>query len=145
MRRNPLVRAFRVDRATLAALEATLTLYRDPAVARREIPTLAMLAAPVEQLRRRGARALRALRDAAIEAELVDSVSAVGAGAFPTVGLPSVALALDGDAERWSTRLRAGVPPVVGRVREGRMLLDLRTVPDDVVNDLVSAVAHAHG
>jgi len=145
MRRNPLARAFRVDRATLAALEATLTLYRDPAVARREIPTLAMIAAPIEPLRERGARALRALRDAAIEAELVDSVSAVGAGAFPAVELPSVAIALDGDAERWSARLRAGNRPVVGRVQDGRMRLDLRTVPDDTIDDLVSAVTHAHG
>jgi L-seryl-tRNA(Ser) seleniumtransferase len=145
MRRNPLARAFRVDRATLAALEATLALYRDPVVARREIPTLAMLATPVEQLRQRAERALEALERRGTPASIVESKAAVGAGAFPTAELPSVALALGGDAERWSARLRAGDPPVVGRVREDRLLLDLRTVPDDVLATLVDAVVLANG
>ena len=145
MRRNPLLRAFRVDRATLAALEATLALYHDPGVARREIPTLAMLAASLTDINHRAEGALQSLRERGVEAELVESASAVGAGAFPTIELPSAALALPGDAERWSTRLRAGDPPVVGRVRDGRLLLDLRAVPDDAIGLLVSAVAHAHG
>jgi L-seryl-tRNA(Ser) seleniumtransferase len=145
MRRNPLARAFRVDRATLAALEATLSLYRDPEVARRELPTLAMLAAPVGALRARGERVLRALLEQGVDAALVDSTAAVGAGAFPTAELPSVAIALDGDAERWSARLRAGDPAVVGRVHDGRLLLDLRTVAVDVIDTLVEAVKHAHG
>ena len=76
---------------------------------------------------------------------MVDSPPAVGAGPFPTVQLSSVALALDGDAERWSARLRAGNPPVVGRVHDDRLLLDLRTVPDDAVEALVSAVELANG
>ena len=145
LRRNPLVRALRVDRATLAALEATLSLYRDPDVALREIPTLAMLAAPLEEIRHRAGRAARALRARGVSADEVDSTAAVGAGAFPTAELPSVALALDGDAEGWSARLRAGDPPVVGRVRDARFLLDLRTVPDDSLDALVSAVAGADG
>ena len=145
MRRNPLARAFRVDRATLAALESTLALYRDPETARREIPTLAMLAIPVEQLRTRAERARQALQERDVPASIVDSTSAVGAGAFPATELPSVALALDGNAERWSARLRAGDPPVVGRVRDDRLLLDLRTVPDDAVEALVSAVVLANG
>jgi L-seryl-tRNA(Ser) seleniumtransferase len=145
MRRNPLARAFRVDRATLAALEATLALYRDPEVARREIPTLAMLAAPLAQVRRRAERAHEALQRRGVPCSMVDSAAAVGAGAFPTVQLPSVSLALDGDAERWSARLRAGNPPVVGRVHDDRLLLDLRTVPDDAVEALVSAVELANG
>jgi L-seryl-tRNA(Ser) seleniumtransferase len=145
MRRNPLVRALRVDRATLAALEATLALYRDPDVARREIPTLAMLAASVATVRQRAERAAQALVSLGVQATLVDSSAAVGAGAFPTTELPSVALSLDGDAERWSARLRAGEPPVVGRVHDGRLLLDLRTVTDDALDALVAAVTHAHG
>ena len=145
MRRNPLVRAFRVDRATLAALEATLSLYRDPDVARREIPTLAMLSAPIAEVRRRAEHASRALHARGVSAALVDSSAAVGAGAFPTAKLPSVALALDGDVERWSACLRAGEPPVVGRVHDGRLLLDLRTVADDALDLLVNAVTHAHG
>jgi L-seryl-tRNA(Ser) seleniumtransferase len=145
MRRNPLARAFRVDRATLAALEATLALYRDPDVARREIPTLAMLATPVEQLRRRAERAHGELEGRGVRSSVVESTAAVGAGAFPTAELPSVALALEGDAEHWSARLRAGDPPVVGRVRDDRLLLDLRTVPDDAVDTLVHAVVRANG
>jgi L-seryl-tRNA(Ser) seleniumtransferase len=145
MRRNPLARAFRVDRATLAALEATLSLYRDPGVARREIPTLAMLAVSLEALRARGERAVSALIARGVKATLVESTAAVGAGAFPTAELPSVAIALDGDAERWSTRLRAGELPVVGRVHDGRLLLDLRAVAGDAIDTLVHAVAHANG
>lgn len=145
MRRNPLVRAFRVDRATLAALEATLALYRDPASARREIPVLAMLAAPIDAIRARAERTRAALQDHGVQCAIVESTAAVGAGAFPTAELPSVALALGGDAERWSAHLRAGDPPVVGRVQEGRLLLDLRTVPGHAVEDLVNTVVQAHG
>jgi L-seryl-tRNA(Ser) seleniumtransferase len=82
---------------------------------------------------------------AGIACELVDSESSVGAGAFPTAKLPSVALALAGDAERWASALRAGEPAVVGRVNEGRFLLDLRTVPADAVSVLAAAVVAAHG
>ena len=145
MRHNPLARAFRVDRATLAALEATLALYRDPEVARREIPALAMLATPVGQLRRRAEHARAELERRGVQSRIVESTGAVGAGAFPTAELPSVALALDGDAEHWSARLRVGDPPVVGWVRDDRLLLDLRTVPDDAVETLVNAVVLANG
>jgi L-seryl-tRNA(Ser) seleniumtransferase len=69
----------------------------------------------------------------------------VGAGAFPTAELPSVALALGGDAERWSAALRAGDPAVVGRARDGRFLLDLRAVPDESLPALVAAVEAARG
>ena len=145
MRRNPLARAFRVDRATLAALEATLALYRDPDLARRDIPVLRMLAAPLDEIRQRAQHVLSAVREGGVRSDLVESTATVGAGAFPTAELPSVALALDGDAERWSARLRAGDPPVVGRVHSGRLLLDLRTVPIETMDALVSAVVHAHG
>jgi L-seryl-tRNA(Ser) seleniumtransferase len=143
MRANPLARSYRVDKMTLAALEATLTLYREPAVARREIPTLALLCAPVSEVRARGERCAAALRDAGVSCTLQDDTATVGAGAFPTAALPSAAIALDGDAERWATALRAGEPAVVGRVREGRLLLDLRTVPDADVPALTAAVVAA--
>ena len=145
MRANPLARSYRVDKLTLAALEATLALYRDPAAARREIPTLAFLSAPIAVVRQRATRCLDALRHAGVECTITDSLASVGAGAFPTTTLPSVALALAGDAERWAVALRAGDPPVVGRVQEGRLLLDVRTVPDADVAALVSAVVAAHG
>jgi L-seryl-tRNA(Ser) seleniumtransferase len=145
MRANPLARSYRVDKLTLAALEATLALYREPAVARREIPTLAMLGAPVTEVRERATRCLGALRDAGVECTMMDSSASVGAGAFPSATLPSVALTLAGDAERWAAALRAGEPAVVGRVQDGQMLLDLRAVPDDDVSTLVSAVVTARG
>jgi L-seryl-tRNA(Ser) seleniumtransferase len=145
MRQNPLARSYRVDKMTLAALEATLALYREPEAARREIPTLAMLGATLAELRARGAECVRLVREAGVECELVDSESSVGAGAFPTAVLPSVAVALPGDAERWSAELRAGDPAVVGRVHEGRLLLDLRAVPTKDVPTLADAVVAANG
>ena len=129
MRKNPLTRALRVDKLTLAALEATLSLYREPARALREIPTLALLTAPAERLRER-AESLRAeLSRAGVAAEVVPSEGSVGGGAFPTARLPSFALALAGDARALDARLRSAPLPVVGRIAEGRLLLDLRSLP----------------
>jgi L-seryl-tRNA(Ser) seleniumtransferase len=144
MRENPLARSYRVDKLTLAALEATLALYREPADARREIPTLAMLGAPLSVVLERAERALRMLVSAEVECVLVDTSSNVGGGAFPLVQLPSVAIALSGDAERWAAALRAGDPAVIGRVHEGHMLLDLRAVTDGMLDVLVAAVVAAH-
>ena len=144
MRRNPLARSYRVDKLTLAALEATLALYRDPAVARREIPTLALLGASLGAVRARAERAAALLAQAGIGCEIVDSVGSVGAGAFPLKKLPSVAIALEGHAEEWSATLRAGAPAVVGRVHDGRLLLDFRAIPDDMVQALVGAILAAH-
>jgi L-seryl-tRNA(Ser) seleniumtransferase len=145
MRANPLARSYRVDKVTLAALEATLALYREPEVAKREIPTLALLRAPMALVRARAALCLDALRDAGVDCELVESTASVGAGAFPTATLPSAALALAGDAERWAAALRAGEPAVVGRVQDGRMLIDLRAVPDHDVPALLSTLVAARG
>ncbi|MEP6992579.1 MAG: L-seryl-tRNA(Sec) selenium transferase, partial [bacterium] len=140
MRANPLARSYRVDKITLAALEATLTLYRDPARAMCEIPTLALLGAPLELVRARASRAADRLRDAGIDATVIDSVGSVGAGAFPLTQLPSAAVALDGNPERWAAALRAGAPAVVGRVLDGRLLLDFRTIPDADVDAMIEAV-----
>ena len=145
MRTNPLARSYRVDKTTLAALEATLSLYRDPGAARREIPTLVMLGAPAATIRARAERCLAMLRESGIEGALVDTTAAVGAGAYPTTELPSIAVALEGAAERWSVALRSGASAVVGRVHDGRLLLDLRTVPDDAVGTLIRAVVAANG
>ena len=144
MRKNPLARSYRVDKLTLAALEATLTLYREPAIAMRDIPTLALLGAPVRAVRERATRAASMLRAAGIGCELTESVSSVGAGAFPLVQLPSVAIALDGTAGKWAAALRSGNPAVVGRVHDGRMFLDFRAIPDGDVETLVDSVRAAH-
>ncbi|HKH94495.1 MAG TPA: L-seryl-tRNA(Sec) selenium transferase [Gemmatimonadaceae bacterium] len=143
MRRNPLARSYRVDKLTLAALEATLALYREPARALREIPTLALLAATPDDLRARADALRRTLADERIAAETVSSAGSVGAGAFPDAELPGAAVALDGEAERWARRLRAGALAVVGRVHDGRFQLDLRAVPERDLPDLARAVVAA--
>lgn len=129
VRENPLTRALRVDKITLAALEATLALYRDPSVALREVPVLGMLGRGVTELRARA----NALRDRLgdIRAEIVESVASVGGGAFPNTSIPSVAIALGGNAQQLEERLRLGEPSVIGRIADGRLLLDLRTIRPD--------------
>jgi L-seryl-tRNA(Ser) seleniumtransferase len=115
LRRHPAARALRVDKLTLAALEATLRGPRPP-VARA-------LAVEQPELRRRTDDLIRALPG--IDAEAVDTVAAVGGGGAPGVELPSVAVSLPA---AYAAKLRAGQPPVVGRVVRGRCLLDLRTL-----------------
>src|SRR5712691_4898996 len=136
--KNPLNRALRIDKFTVAALEATLYAY-DAGEALETIPTLRMLTEPRAAIRRR-ARGL--LRRVPVEIQtrlgmmLVDATSEVGGGALPTVELPTAALAL-GNSERrpqdLDERLRAARPPVLGRLLDDRLLLDFRTVlPADV-------------
>ncbi len=141
LRKNPLARALRVDKLTLAALEATLALYRDPMRAARTIPTLAMLTAPIDRVRARAARAREALEQRGVRASIVDTEATVGGGAFPTARIPSAALALDGRADDIEARLRGGDPPVIARIADGRVLLDLRSVPESLDDRLVDAVA----
>jgi L-seryl-tRNA(Ser) seleniumtransferase len=129
-RRNPLARAVRADKLTLAGLAATLRLYRDPATARREIPVLRMLGESAATVAER-ARRLAAALPAAARAEVVATRAAVGGGAFPGVLLPSAGVALDPGrlgATALAERLRRAAVPVVGVVARGRVILDLRTV-----------------
>ena len=138
--RHPLARALRVDKLTLAALEATLALHRDPATARREIPALAMLAADPDALRLRAERLRDRLLADGVGSRVVPSEGSVGGGAFPAARLPSWAVALYGDPQPTEAALRAGALPVVGRIADGRVLLDLRGVPaadDDLLADAV--------
>jgi L-seryl-tRNA(Ser) seleniumtransferase len=129
VRANPLVRSYRVDKLTLAALEATLALYRDPRRALWEIPVLAMLTASREAVRERAGHLCAALVTTGTAACVVDTDASVGGGAFPGAHVPSAAVAVGGDADRIERELRAGDPPVVARVADGHVLLDLRTVP----------------
>ena len=122
--RHPLARALRIDKLSLAALEATLQLHRDPSEARRAIPVLAMLTAPEEELAARAER----IAEGFPEAEIVRAVARVGGGALPLLELEGPAVAVDA---RLHHELRAGDPPVVGRVHEGRLLLDPRTMTDE--------------
>lgn len=144
-RRNPLCRALRVDKLTLAALEATLSLYRDPQRAVAEIPALAMLTAPVAQLRTRAESLGARLGAQAIAAEVIETEATVGGGAFPTARIPSAAVALSGDAQALDARLRAGELPVVGRIERDRLHLDLRSVPTPFDAALGDAIVRALG
>jgi L-seryl-tRNA(Ser) seleniumtransferase len=135
LRRHPLQRALRADKLTLAALEGTLGLLVDPELARREIPVLRMLHEPVEPVKERAER-LAGL----IGGEVEETVARVGGGALPLAELPSVACAIE---EAVAALLREGEPPVVGIVRDGRLLLDARTLTDDEVDEVARAVLRA--
>ena len=129
LRRNPLARSYRVDKLTLAALEATLALYRDPSRAMTDIPTLAMLGASVEALRGRAVALRDSLGEMGKLVHVAESEASVGGGAFPTARIPSIALMIDSDATELGRRLRLGEPAVIGRLTDARLLLDLRSVP----------------
>jgi L-seryl-tRNA(Ser) seleniumtransferase len=135
-RRHPLARAVRIDKLSLAALHATLSLYRDPELARGELPVLAMLDAPPDALDVRARRLAEGCGG-----EVVASTAKVGGGALPLLELPGPAVAIDVSL---AEPLRAGDPPVIGRISEGRLLLDVRTLTDDEA-DLAAAAVRAAG
>ena len=137
--RNPLNRALRIDKFTIAALEATLYAY-EAGTALETIPTLRMLTGPLASIRRRALKVLARTGPAAVRAlgaAVIESSSQVGGGALPTVELPSAVIALgtrERPAEGLDEALRTGHPPVLGRLLDDRLLLDCRTVlPADVV------------
>ncbi|MCU0579746.1 MAG: L-seryl-tRNA(Sec) selenium transferase [Desulfobacterota bacterium] len=134
LRANPLNRALRIDKLTLAALEATLHLYRRPEQALRDIPTLRLLTAPPAALRRRARRLLRYLTGperTAVSLEVLPTQSQVGGGALPLSRLSSYALALvplKGKVNDLEAHFRAHTIPIIGRIEDDRLLLDLRTL-----------------
>ncbi len=132
LRRHPLHRALRADKLGLAALEGTLLLYLDPARALREVPVLRMLHEDATVIRARAAR----LADA-VGGEVEETVARVGGGALPLAELPSFACAVE---ETLAAPLRAHEPPVIGIVRDGRLLLDCRTLSGDEVDEVAAAV-----
>ena len=141
IRSNPLTRSYRVDKLTLAALEATLALYREPARAIREIPALAQLTADVATLKQRAERLAAAIGDPRVS--VVETVSSVGGGAFPTATILSAALRVNAPAEKVERRLRGRDPAIVARISEGMVVLDLRTVFVTDEEELVRAVRAA--
>jgi L-seryl-tRNA(Ser) seleniumtransferase len=151
LRRHPLCRAFRVDKATLAALEATLRLHRDPEGAIRRIPVLTRLAATREEIRER-CEALTAeiATRCAGRAEVSHGPreGRVGGGTFPGHAVPSWGVAVrpsDRDPDGLAGRLRHGEPAVIGRVEDGAWWMDLRTVDPGEEAVLLDAVAGALG
>ena len=142
-RRNPLTRALRVDKLTLAALEATLSLYRDPERAVREVPVLAMMTASVDQLRARAERAATIIRAAGVPCDVVTSEAAVGGGAFPTARLESAAITFDANARDVERKLRTAAEPIIGRIIDGRLRLDLRSIAPAQDDAFAAAVVRA--
>lgn len=132
LRRHPLHRALRIDKLSLAALVGTLLLYLEPGRALREVPVLRMLHEDPASVRARAERLA-----AAVGGEVEETVARVGGGALPLAELPSFACALE---ESLAGPLRLGEPPVVGIVRDGRLLLDCRTLGDDELEQVISAV-----
>jgi len=132
LRRHPLHRALRLDKLSLAALEGTLALYLDQEQAFREIPVLRMLREPAARVRARAERLA-----AAVGGEVEETVARVGGGAMPLAELPSFACAVE---EPLAAALRAADPPVIGVVRDGRTLLDCRTLTDAEADEVASAV-----
>jgi len=141
VRKNPLTRSYRVDKLTLAALEATLALYRDPPRALREIPALSQLTASVDALRRRAERIRTSVGSSRVTT--VDSNASVGGGAFPDVRIPSIAIAVSENAVSVEHALRSGDPAIIARVSEDRVLIDLRAVFPAEDDEIVSALSAA--
>ena len=121
-RADPIARAVRADKLTLAALEATLALYRDPEVARTEIPVLRMLTETKDTLKRRSERLNEGVKNGVV----VEGDSEVGGGSFPGAKLPTWLVRLPD--EHLAEKLRANDPPIIARVADGRTLLDPRTI-----------------
>ncbi len=140
-RRDPLARALRLGRLPLVALEATVALYLEGRL--DEIPALAALRRPVAEVRARAESWCAALCARGVEATVVDLEGAVGGGALAEAPVASAGVAIEGDAEALASRLRAGEPPVVGRIHQGRLLLDARTVLPGEDAALLAAVAIA--
>ncbi|HKV89208.1 MAG TPA: L-seryl-tRNA(Sec) selenium transferase [Candidatus Dormibacteraeota bacterium] len=142
MTRHPLARAVRVDKLTLAALEATLRLRLSART--DEIPVERMLRASAEDLRRRAALWSVKLAERGVTTSLAEGESAVGGGSLPGHGLPTVLLAVAGPASRLARALRLGQPPVIARIDKDSCCLDPRTVlrgEDEVLIDAVEAAA----
>jgi L-seryl-tRNA(Ser) seleniumtransferase len=140
LRKNPLARAMRVDKLTLSALEATLRIYLEPERAPKEIPILAMLTAPASEIESRAESVAARLRAAGMEVKVVESSASVGGGAFPTAAIPSRAIALSRSPQEAEMKLRLGEPAVIGRISEGNLLLDLRSVLPHEDGPLTAAI-----
>jgi L-seryl-tRNA(Ser) seleniumtransferase len=145
LKRHPLNRALRIDKMTLAALEATLRHYIDPAAAVREIPTLRMITTPQQEVNRRARRLLRQLKGAiggdwsvSVEAD----VSEVGAGALPLTKIPTRVIRVRSvrmSATEVEQSFRQQDPAVLGRIQQDAFLLDMRMVQDDELFEVVQA------
>jgi L-seryl-tRNA(Ser) seleniumtransferase len=148
VRRNPLTRALRIDKLTLAALEYTLRLYRDEERAVAVIPTLRMLTSSQDAIGDKAnllAQGLTAINDSRLEYSTVKRSSKTGGGALPLLELPSqcIRLRIQGlSTSRVEKNLRNNNPPIIGRIEEDYYILDMRTIQEDEVSIIKNAIAN---
>jgi L-seryl-tRNA(Ser) seleniumtransferase len=146
---NPLTRALRIDKLTLAALESTLLLYLDEKMAMEEIPTLRMLKIDLAVLKRRGRRLLRRLSEGVKKKTtptLKEDISQVGGGALPLQELPTIVVSLkpvDFSVNHLEESIRKGHPPIISRISKDELILDMRTVSDEEIPLLAQALEEA--
>ncbi len=146
VRQNPLARALRIDKMTLAALEATLRLYRDEKKAVRTIPTLRMLTMDPDEIENRASRiaeSLNAIGDSRLQIALIDLPSKAGGGALPLLDLPSKCLRIMIQGMSVNTleqNMRRHTPPIIGRIEDDAFVVDPRTLRDDDLPIIRSAV-----
>ncbi len=150
MAKNPLMRAMRVDKVTLAALAATLELYRHPDQAIEQIPLLKLLSTNLENLENRAGRTAQQMTTARhiATAEAVRGQAQLGGGSVPAQSIPTWCVQLTPDGmslDELARRLRMGSPPIFGRIHQNHLLLDLRTVFAHQDISLVEAVMAIEG
>jgi len=148
MKKNPVTRALRPDKFTLAALESTLILYLDIETARDEIPTLRMIHESQEVLKKRSQRIARALRGLSAKLTVIHTAmfSEVGGGSFPDISIPSYGIAISPHEiglETFEKRLRNLDIPIVGRIEKDRLFIDMRTILKEEEHTLVSGIITA--
>ena len=141
LKKHPLNRAMRVDKMTLAALEATLRSYETDNA--DEIPVIGMLSASREALQEKAGKLAAILAEAGIETEIIPTEGRVGGGSVPNHILPSYAVAFTGDVNTLEEKLRLGIIPILGRIHEGKYLLDVRTLFESDFPAIVAALKEA--
>lgn len=137
LKENPLARALRVDKLTLSALEATLELYYDRDIAVKEIPVLNMITTDVNILYNRAVKMVDKLNKMGYNTSVVNSEATIGGGAFPDSKIKSIAISINGvNPNEMDKKLRNLSTPIVGRIVDNTLLLDIRTIPE-VYDDLI--------
>lgn len=146
---NPLLRALRIDKLTLAALEATLMQYMEPEQAKRDLPTLRMILEPPEKVKKRAQKIATLIgKSKDVDVSVVEDIAFAGGGSLPEHSIKTYAVSIRGQGPRLTPnrieeRLRAGSPPVVARIKEDAVLLDARTVQEDEIKPLAECVKAA--
>jgi L-seryl-tRNA(Ser) seleniumtransferase len=146
IKKNPITRALRIDKLTLAALESTLRLYRDPEKAVHLIPTLRMLTIPFDLIKKRADKLYKLLskiNNPALSITVADRCSKAGGGSLPLLDLPSkcIAVKIEGvSANSLERNMRENMPPVIGRIEDDYFIMDLRTVHEEELTAIKNAL-----